>query len=353
MIYSTDNGPNNGFGESSQQSCIASGNQPTGPDELVLAEFGQYYGHSNCNRGRYDPRQTEWHDQSGQSIIGEFTQAITTFPSSTNGIVEYRANNFNGALRHNLIAQKLNNLTFRVELSEDRRTVVNNSQVPTLSLNALDVVGGPGGALIGMDHAGNKITVAEPVNPPTSNLCVYDVYPWRAPATGGHPFVIGGENFGTVLGNVTVTLGGLNATLTGVSNTRIFGVVPVEASPAGELVDIFVTVGAQSQVLTQAFRYLRPPGGEPWGWHEEPEVPVALGEVAGGIINGKLYLVGEGSDHSRGTITLRSSSTVSFTSVEDWVPRLRARSRSTILSAIHGPQEPACLGLQVRVALRS
>ncbi len=127
MIYSTDNGPNASFGESSIASCVASGSQPTGPDELNLIEFGQYFGHSNCNRGRTDPRQNKWHDHIQSDIIGEFTQAITTFASSTNGIIEYRANTFNGAMRDNLVAQKYNNLTFRIELSDDKRTVVNNS----------------------------------------------------------------------------------------------------------------------------------------------------------------------------------------------------------------------------------
>ncbi len=160
------------------------------------------------------------------------------------------------------------------------------------------MVGGPGGVLLGIDYQGNKITIAEPNDPSGANFVVYDIYPWRAPATGGHPFVVSGSNFGTVLGNVNLTIGGVNAPLTSVSNTRIFGTIPAHATAPATTVDVIVTVNSQTRPLTQSFRYLQPAGSEPWGWRLASNVPVALGEVAGGIINSKLYLVGEGNSNT-------------------------------------------------------
>ncbi len=294
MLYATDNGPNAGFGESTIANCVSSLSQPTTQDELNLLEFGRYYGHPNCNRARTDARQSEFYNLAGLSIIGEFTQALAAFPPSVNGVEEYRSNTFNGAMRGALVAQKLASTTYLIELSADKRSVVNSGPVPTLNMGCLDVVTGPGGVLVGVNHYGNSVLIAEPNDPSAIGLLVYDITPWRAPAAGGHEFVIAGSQFGTQLANVSVTIGGLPATLTSVSDTRIRGTVPIEVSPTSELLDVAVTVNAASKTLPAAFRYLQPAGYEPWAWREEAPMPGALGEVGAGIVNDKLYVFGEG-----------------------------------------------------------
>ena len=141
----------------------------------------------------------------------------------------------------------------------------------------------------------NYIRVYLPDDLAAVGLVVHDIFPWRGPEAGGTPFEIGGVGFGS-LGNTTVTFDGIPATLFGVSPNRIRGVTPANLAHDGELVDIEVTVGAASSTLTGAFRYLYPAGNEPGWWEADlPEVPAFLGEVAAGVIDGILYLVGEGA----------------------------------------------------------
>ena len=290
-IYATDNGPNAGYGAAST-SATTQGPSPEDIDELNLIEEGHYYGHPNRNLGRYDDRLNVYNGTAELSIPGVFTQAITTFPPSTNGIAEYRAQTFQGAMRGELLTQMWDGQTFRIELSADGRTVASNTTLP-VSLDALDVVTGPGGVVIGVDYTDNKLVIARPVDAAAVGLTVYDVFPWRAPAAGGNSFVIGGSGFGDP-GNTSVTIGGVPAVLTTVSGTRIRGTIPGTLSPTPELLDVVVTVGAESRLLPAAFRYLFEPGNEPQHdfWQPATPLPAPMTEVAGGFIDGKMYLVG-------------------------------------------------------------
>ena len=81
------------------------------------------------------------------------------------------------------------------------------------------------------------------------------IHCWRAPITGTNKFEIGGSGFGN-LGNTSVTFNGLSATLTEVSNKRIRGFVPARGDIPTGLVDVVVTVGAESKLLPAAFKYL-------------------------------------------------------------------------------------------------
>ena len=296
LLYATDNGPNNSFGAAST-GPTTQGPDPTHPDELNLVEFDQYYGHPNRTRGVNDSRQNIYRNTTEPSIPGDFTQVLTTFASSTNGLVEYRAAVFNSAMRHDLLAQKLNGVTLRLTLSPNGRSVVNQVNLP-VSLQSLDITTGPGGVILGAAHGLNKVVIAEPIET-VAGLRVFDIYPWRAPAAGGNAFTIGGKAFGD-LTDTSVTIGGLPTVLTSVSGTRIRGVIPVKVNPTGDLLDVIVTVGAQSRVLSKAFRYLKPAGTDPYSWRYGPALPVALGEVACGVINEILYVVGEGSSATLG-----------------------------------------------------
>jgi len=256
-IYATDNGPNPGFGPASLSANTQSNNDASDGDELNLVEEDRYYGSPNRNRGRCDDRQNVYHNLNGGSIGDTFAQAMLELQPSTNGIVEYRANAFNGAMRGSLIVQKWNGYTTRVDLSADGRSVTNSEQLNVV-MDSLNIVTGPGGALLGGNYNDNKVSVATPQNG-TAGFNVFDVHPWRAPATGGHSFVIGGTGFGN-LGNTTVDIGGVSATVTSVSNNRIRGIVPSVANIPNDLVDIVVTTGGSQRTLTSAFRYLATPG---------------------------------------------------------------------------------------------
>ena len=158
----------------------------------------------------------------------------------------------------------------------------------------LGVTIGPGGALVSLDHTNNQVEILEPDDLTPVGFIVHDITPWRAPAGGGHPFVIAGRGFGT-LANTSVTINGHPAALTSVSWGRIHGTIPTEPAPTTDLTDIAVTVAGQTATLPDAFRYLFPPGSEPGRWDTLANVPSSIGEVSAGVINGIMYLVGEGS----------------------------------------------------------
>ncbi|MEQ8768500.1 MAG: malectin domain-containing carbohydrate-binding protein [Planctomycetota bacterium] len=252
-IYATDNGPNAAFGEQS----TGPDSQDVGPtdwDELLLIEADEYYGAPNRNRGRTDPRQNVYHWTWEGSIPGTYTRPLSTFHSSTDGILEYRATSFQSALRGKLLAQKWNGQTYLIELSSDGRSVVKQSNVLT-NVKGLDLVQVPGGLLIASDYSNSRLIIARPVDVAQTPFSVVDVFPWRAPATGGNSFEIAGTGFGS-LQDTSVTIGGLSATLTEVTPTRIRGTVPVNASPTAALVDVSVTVAGQSRTIPEAFRFL-------------------------------------------------------------------------------------------------
>ena len=89
-LFATDNGPNIGFGPASTGPA-SQGPDPEDVDELVLLEFGDYYGHPNRARGRTDVRQTVYHGNSSAENPSAFIQGLALFAPSTNGITQDRA----------------------------------------------------------------------------------------------------------------------------------------------------------------------------------------------------------------------------------------------------------------------
>jgi N-acetylneuraminic acid mutarotase/glucose/arabinose dehydrogenase len=293
FVYATDNGPNFGFGPASTGPGTQ-GPDPFEIDEVLLVEPGLYYGHPNLSRARYDPREYVYRNLSGPSIPGEFAQAISGIPSSSNGIDEYRSDVFGGAMRGDLFVQRWISQIRRVRLSENKRNVLSISLIEPWT-GALGLRMGPGGALLATDYGNNRVRILLPSDPSASGLQVHDVTPWRAPATGGRPFVIAGIGFGT-LANTSVRIGGVPAALTSVSPTRIRGIVPPKSPVPIGLVDVQVTVGPNTDVHEDAFQWLHPVGQAPGTWETLASLPVSLGEVAAGRIGGVLYVVGEGSN---------------------------------------------------------
>ena len=256
-IYATDNGPNASFGPTST-GPDTEGPEPETDDEFLVVEEGHYYGHPNRNRGRYDGRQNIYYDLTPPSEPYIFTQGIGVYLPSLVGIEEYRASTFNNAMRGQILFQKWGGITHLVEMSDDGELIETHSTLP-VDLHALDVVAGPGGAVIGTDYLANALNICVPVDVAGFGLTVYDIFPWRAPGSGGHNFVIGGNGFGTI-SNTSVTIGSFPATLTSVSTTRIHGIIPLNPNPRQALLDVTVTVAGIPRILSDAFRFLTPQG---------------------------------------------------------------------------------------------
>src|SRR5262245_11037283 len=293
-LYATDNGPNIGFGPTSTGPQTQS-TDPYDDDELDLVESGNYYGSPNRNRGRTDPRQNVYYAglHGPPSIPNTLSQMISWLPPSSDGLDEYRANTFQGQMRGDLVIQEYQNRLRRVRMRPDGRGTQGHFLIEPNTLG-LGCVTGPGGAIISLDYNHSEVEILEPNDLTSAELVVHDIFPWRAPASGGTPFVIAGRGFGT-RGTTSVEIGGTEADLTDVSWGRIRGLIPARTDPSTTMLDVVVSVHKDSSTLPAAFRYLPGPGNELGRWETLANLSVPLGEVAAGVIGGTMYLVGEGS----------------------------------------------------------
>lgn len=293
-VYGCDNGPNSGYGVKSTGMNSQSVDHATDVDELLHLEYGRYYGSPNRSRGRYDPIQAVYF-ATGDAAVPGYTPPVCPLPSSSNGLVEYRSSTFGNAMRGDLLALRFTQQATRIEL-DGATHAVQATSVLAPWLNGLNLLTGPGGVLLSVSYYQGGIKTFLPQDVAASGLTVTDIQPWRAPAGGGQPFVIAGTGFGS-LANTSVTIGGIPATLTSVTSKRIHGILPASASGATGLLDVEVWFGAASQVLPAAFRFMPVLPGQAKGkWTTQTAMPIPLGEVASSAINGKLYVVGEGSN---------------------------------------------------------
>lgn len=249
LLYGTDNGPNNGFGD---VSTGPNSQQPvTGaPDELNLLSDGGYFGHPNRTRGVANNIENFYFGPN-ESSNGNYTAPLTTLPSSTNGIDEYRSQVFGGQLTGQLVTQKYNGQVIFVDRSADGLSVIDTQSYNNIA-DGLDLLVGSGGSVFGIDFAQDRITVATPVVSGVTSPTAYDISIWRGAATGGNPFTIGGANFGD-LSNTTVTIGGVEVQLTSVFENRVNGILPNLSGSAGTFVDVVVTSAGISTTLQQAY----------------------------------------------------------------------------------------------------
>ena len=143
-IYATDNAPDSGEGEAST-ACDSQVEDPWGiehpPDELNLINQGEYYGHPNRNRGRFDPRQCVYH--SGTEGDGpDWTGPLALLPASSNGLVEYTAGTFGGQLQGNLFyVGFVDGVVGRIVLSQDGTAVTSHTVLDSVygGWNRLDI----------------------------------------------------------------------------------------------------------------------------------------------------------------------------------------------------------------------
>jgi IPT/TIG domain/Glucose / Sorbosone dehydrogenase len=252
-LYATDNGPNAGYG-AMQTGC--QGQQiadQTDVDELIRVVKGNYYGHPNSRRGATDPRQCVWRASSLPSGNGT-TAPMMKIPSSTDGIIEFETNHFNGQMRGNLIMSKYQDGLFRVILSTDGLTVAPGSDppIPLIGDNSLALTQGPNGNLFDTQHNNNGVFVYVP-NEIVSQVSfvIKGVFPRRGVLAGGTTLSLYGNNFSGV---PTVMIGDKECLNVDVVSTTLMKC----RLPLGTLgpKDVVVTIDGVSDTFVNGYRYI-------------------------------------------------------------------------------------------------
>ena len=180
-MYSIDNGPNAGWGET-PDSCTNAVNEPgsTHPDDLHwIPGPGFYKGHPNPTRGNaantfnpsnpQSPVPTANPVECNYLIPGPENNALATWPFSTNGLAEFRASSFGGAMKGNLLAASFNNTIERIMLDSSGTAAASVSTLfSTVGIIPLDVAPQADqeifpGTIWVADYADNAIIVFEPI----------------------------------------------------------------------------------------------------------------------------------------------------------------------------------------------
>jgi hypothetical protein len=252
-LYTTDNGPNETYGK--MATGCAAGQQILDAyekDELNLLVRGAYYGHPNHKRGQTDSRQCVWRSASLPSDSGH-TAPLMKLSSSTDGLIEFESDHFNGQMRGNLIASKFTDGLFRIILSPDGNSVQPSSN-PAISLggdNGLAVTQAPNGNLIDARYSASECYVFIPNESASSVLSVKSVFPRRGGLAGGTTLNIFGVNFS---GSPTVTVGGNPCSdVVLLSSTKIQ--CRLSAGTVGAK-DVVVSIGANSYTFVSGYRFI-------------------------------------------------------------------------------------------------
>lgn len=194
QLYATDNGPNINFGLTST-SCTTSGPDPESDDKILRVLRGQYYGHPNRNRGRKDPKQCKYRAPWEPSADG-YVEPMGLMTSSTDGIIEYRANSFQGAIRGNLFLSKVsfgeNGILWRAELSKNGEWL-EAGPYQFLDRSGLSICMGLWGELIMPQLKKYNVIVYQPVEEAPLTVQVLNVSPSRGPKAGGNSIIITGH----------------------------------------------------------------------------------------------------------------------------------------------------------------
>ncbi len=128
-LYTVDNGSNESWGAAPQGCTNALQDGGSNDDDVLqfISGEGYYGGHPNPTRGSLSNTFNTGTPQSSVSVAdpaqctyitsGNESGALATFNSSTNGITEYTASNFNGAMQGNLLTSSYNGTITRFQLN--------------------------------------------------------------------------------------------------------------------------------------------------------------------------------------------------------------------------------------------
>jgi len=179
-MYTTDNGPNTGWGGTPGANCLNVVNNGGNKfqDGLLLLKKGNYYGHPNPTRGNKSNTFNASNPQTpiegaARPVECQYKQpgqdgSLTTNNASTNGIDEYTASNFGGAMKGDLISAAFGKQIYRFQLNGNGTALTSKSKLmENVGQTPLDVTTQgdndvfPGTIWI-TDLGGSKIIVLEP-----------------------------------------------------------------------------------------------------------------------------------------------------------------------------------------------
>ena len=152
-MYTVDNGPNNGWGNIPGGNCLGTftnGGKTFGDGLHFIAKKGYYGGHPNPTRGSKSNTFNESNPQS--PIIGDVNTdecvfktpgkedgALHVFGSSTNGLTEYTASNFGGAMQGDILTASFNQSIYRIQLNNAGSNIIGLDKFFTNLGTPLDV----------------------------------------------------------------------------------------------------------------------------------------------------------------------------------------------------------------------
>lgn len=157
QLYTIDNGGNAGWGgvpaaDDTTGACTNLSVEPSDSDRDTLLRVsgpGFYGGHPNPTRAN---RANTFNSGNPQSPVATAHPvecdyrteaergALASFAFSTNGLAEYTASNFGGAMKGDLLAASLSNAIQRIQLTPDGTAVRSNAALFTSLVAPLDVV---------------------------------------------------------------------------------------------------------------------------------------------------------------------------------------------------------------------
>lgn len=206
-VYATDNGPNKGFGPQSV-TCSSTGSEPATGDKLLRLIQGAYYGHPNRNRGRKNGIECRYRSIEEPSGNG-YVQAIGTVRSSTDGIIEYRANTFRAGMKGDLILSKIafrsRGIIWRAQLNADGKSI-RSDPFQLFDDSGLSLTMGLYGELIMPQLRRNRVLTLRPNQSASRTVEVINVHPQRGLSSGGTDLLITGSFLN--LRDVVILVGG-------------------------------------------------------------------------------------------------------------------------------------------------
>lgn len=258
-VYATDNGPSDGYGGRSLSCTEMSQAGQKDIDKLLDIVDGKFYGHPNRNRGRDSPIQCKHFPTTSGPAPG-YTQPMTTFPTSTDGLVEWTLNLF-PSLRGNLLASKFapsfNGQVFRLQLTPDGKGIVGGNKHESFHpQSGVRIALHPSG-VVTMPRVivGDVLLMRPGFKPPADAPFVSGVNPPRGGKGGGFPLTIYGWGLSTA---TAVTVGGKPCTA--LRNVQKDGRAVTCTTPAGApggVVGVVVTTAQGTSASSgQEYRYM-------------------------------------------------------------------------------------------------